>query len=112
MTLLLFSESDLDDCRFPCQGNSPRESLSSQYVSFPLFSLVVFDDWRTKPPSHPTLTPNPRLELSANASTTRSSLFSYHSSLFPGGGRGVTLLRLPSAVTSLSAPPPPRAGLP
>ncbi|XP_037546060.1 protein AF-17 [Nematolebias whitei] len=23
-------ESDLDDCRFPCQGNSPRESLSSQ----------------------------------------------------------------------------------
>ncbi|XP_072320113.1 protein AF-17-like [Eucyclogobius newberryi] len=23
-------ESELDDCRFPCQGNSPRESLSSQ----------------------------------------------------------------------------------
>ncbi|XP_034397274.1 protein AF-17-like isoform X2 [Cyclopterus lumpus] len=23
-------ESDLDDCRFPCQGNSPRESLFSQ----------------------------------------------------------------------------------
>ncbi|KAG7485732.1 AF-17 isoform X1 [Solea senegalensis] len=23
-------ESDMDDCRFPCQGNSPRESLSSQ----------------------------------------------------------------------------------
>ncbi|XP_034544637.1 protein AF-17-like isoform X2 [Notolabrus celidotus] len=23
-------ENDLDDCRFPCQGNSPRESLSSQ----------------------------------------------------------------------------------
>ena len=29
-SLSLFSESDLDDCRFPCQGNSPRESLSSQ----------------------------------------------------------------------------------
>lgn len=33
--LFLFSEPDLDDCRFPCQGNSPRESLSSQYASFP-----------------------------------------------------------------------------
>lgn len=32
--LVLFSEPDLDDCRFPCQGNSPRESLSSQYASF------------------------------------------------------------------------------
>lgn len=40
-SLFLFSESDLDDCRFPCQGNSPRESLSSQYVSFLLVFLMT-----------------------------------------------------------------------
>lgn len=47
MSLLLFSESDLDDCRFPCQGNSPRESLSSQYVLsllFWYFWWLVHDD--------------------------------------------------------------------
>lgn len=37
VSLFPFSESDLDDCRFPCQGNSPRESLSSQYVWMNLF---------------------------------------------------------------------------
>ncbi|MEQ2250153.1 hypothetical protein ILYODFUR_036841, partial [Ilyodon furcidens] len=34
------SESDIDDCRFQCQGNSPRESLSSQYV-FALSSVFI-----------------------------------------------------------------------
>lgn len=38
----LISESDLDDCRFPCQGNSPRESLSSQWVFFSIhLSLLL-----------------------------------------------------------------------
>ncbi|XP_056136017.1 protein AF-17-like [Lampris incognitus] len=36
-------ESDLDDCRFPCQGNSPRESLSSQS---PMSSLPLLFDQR------------------------------------------------------------------
>ncbi|XP_076001567.1 protein AF-17-like [Genypterus blacodes] len=36
-------ESDLDDCRFPCQGNSPRESLSSQS---PMSSLPLLFDHR------------------------------------------------------------------
>lgn len=37
------SESDLDDCRFPCQGNSPRESLSSQS---PMSCLPLLFDQR------------------------------------------------------------------
>ncbi|XP_057699643.1 protein AF-17-like isoform X2 [Corythoichthys intestinalis] len=36
-------ESDLDDCRFPCQGNSPRESLCSQS---PMSSLPLLFDQR------------------------------------------------------------------
>ncbi|XP_062243939.1 protein AF-17-like isoform X1 [Platichthys flesus] len=36
-------ESDLDDCRFPCQGNSPRESLSSQS---PMSCLPLLFDQR------------------------------------------------------------------
>nr|XP_057921356.1 protein AF-17-like isoform X2 [Doryrhamphus excisus] len=36
-------ESDLDDCHFPCQGNSPRESLSSQS---PMSSLPLLFDQR------------------------------------------------------------------
>ncbi|XP_035493316.2 protein AF-17 [Scophthalmus maximus] len=36
-------ESDLDDCRFPCQGNSPRESLSSQS---PMSCLPLLFDHR------------------------------------------------------------------
>ncbi|XP_019735317.1 protein AF-17 isoform X1 [Hippocampus comes] len=36
-------ESDLDDCRFPCQGHSPRESLSSQS---PMSSLPLLFDQR------------------------------------------------------------------
>ncbi|XP_037115361.1 protein AF-17-like isoform X2 [Syngnathus acus] len=36
-------ESDVDDCRFPCQGNSPRESLSSQS---PMSSLPLLFDQR------------------------------------------------------------------
>ncbi|XP_061883130.1 protein AF-17-like isoform X1 [Entelurus aequoreus] len=40
-------ESDLDDCHFPCQGNSPRESLSSQYVTWsPMSSLPLLFDQR------------------------------------------------------------------
>uniref|UniRef100_A0A8C6KTT9 MLLT6, PHD finger containing n=1 Tax=Nothobranchius furzeri TaxID=105023 RepID=A0A8C6KTT9_NOTFU len=41
--LLSFSEADLDDCRFPCQGNSPRESLSSQS---PMSCLPLLFDQR------------------------------------------------------------------
>ncbi|XP_047221741.1 protein AF-17-like [Girardinichthys multiradiatus] len=37
------SESDIDDCRFQCQGNSPRESLSSQS---PLSCLPLLFDQR------------------------------------------------------------------
>ncbi|KAM6972008.1 protein AF-17-like [Aplochiton taeniatus] len=37
------AESDLDDCRFRCQGNSPRESLSSQS---PMSSLPLLFDHR------------------------------------------------------------------
>nr|XP_020449831.1 protein AF-17 [Monopterus albus] len=36
-------EPDLDDCRFPCQGNSPRESLSSQS---PMSCLPLLFDQR------------------------------------------------------------------
>nr|XP_015827175.2 protein AF-17 isoform X1 [Nothobranchius furzeri] len=36
-------EADLDDCRFPCQGNSPRESLSSQS---PMSCLPLLFDQR------------------------------------------------------------------
>ncbi|XP_010887460.2 protein AF-17 isoform X2 [Esox lucius] len=36
-------ESNMDDCRFPCQGNSPRESLSSQS---PMSSLPLLFDQR------------------------------------------------------------------
>lgn len=36
-------ESDLDDCRFPCHGNSPRESLSSQS---PMSCLPLLFDQR------------------------------------------------------------------
>ncbi|XP_029006674.1 protein AF-17 isoform X2 [Betta splendens] len=36
-------EFDLDDCRFPCQGNSPRESLSSQS---PMSCLPLLFDQR------------------------------------------------------------------
>ncbi|XP_011492662.2 protein AF-17 isoform X1 [Oryzias latipes] len=36
-------ESDLDDCRFPCQGTSPRESLSSQS---PMSCLPLLFDHR------------------------------------------------------------------
>ncbi|KAM9792453.1 protein AF-17-like [Neosynchiropus ocellatus] len=36
-------ETDLDDCRFPCQGNSPRESLSSQS---PMSCLPLLFDQR------------------------------------------------------------------
>ncbi|XP_054635515.1 protein AF-17-like isoform X3 [Dunckerocampus dactyliophorus] len=37
------AESDLDDCHFPCQGSSPRESLSSQS---PMSSLPLLFDHR------------------------------------------------------------------
>ncbi|KAL1006008.1 hypothetical protein UPYG_G00066730 [Umbra pygmaea] len=37
------AESDMDDCRFPCQDNSPRESLSSQS---PMSSLPLLFDQR------------------------------------------------------------------
>ncbi|XP_028830579.1 protein AF-17-like isoform X2 [Denticeps clupeoides] len=45
-------ESDLEDCRYPCQGSSPRESLSSQS---PMSSLPLLFDQRdslghTRPP--------------------------------------------------------------
>ncbi|XP_060903658.1 protein AF-17-like isoform X2 [Labrus mixtus] len=36
-------ETDLDDCRFPCQGNSPRDSLSSQS---PMSCLPLLFDQR------------------------------------------------------------------
>lgn len=37
------TETELDDCRFPCQGNSPRESLSSQS---PMSCLPLLFDQR------------------------------------------------------------------
>ncbi|KAJ8001962.1 hypothetical protein DPEC_G00174860 [Dallia pectoralis] len=37
------TESNMDDCRFPCHGNSPRESLSSQS---PMSSLPLLFDQR------------------------------------------------------------------
>ncbi|XP_028311147.1 protein AF-17-like [Gouania willdenowi] len=51
-------ESDLDDCRFPCQGNSPRESLSSQSPMSCLPLLFDQRDWlvpaaRTRPDNVP-----------------------------------------------------------
>uniref|UniRef100_A0A4W5PAB4 MLLT6, PHD finger containing n=1 Tax=Hucho hucho TaxID=62062 RepID=A0A4W5PAB4_9TELE len=41
--LSLLSESEMDDCRFPCHDNSPRESLSSQS---PMSSLPLLFDQR------------------------------------------------------------------
>ncbi|XP_077461886.1 protein AF-17-like isoform X2 [Stigmatopora argus] len=38
------TESELDDCRFPCQGNSPRESLCSR--SSPVGSLPLLFEQR------------------------------------------------------------------
>lgn len=60
-SLFPFSESDLDDCRFPCQGNSPRESLSSQYVSF---HLLWYFWWQVLDTLHDICTPPGLLKMS------------------------------------------------